>query len=143
MAGSNKPRLKRSRSSKVSNGLDWLTPGRTSGIAQNETPLQRPEEPGVCGLGTTAVTRGASGLRFGRPCSGQWNQGFAFWRHWVLFQGQWPGASIPGNVPCGGGEGGRGAATAVPSPGHQMNYIFLLDTLFRTFPLSLQCKVLL
>jgi hypothetical protein len=49
----------------------------------------------------------------------------------------------PPPPPPPGGEGGRGTATAVPSPGHQMNYIFLLDTLFRTFPLSLQCKVLL
>ena len=49
-----------------------------------------------------------------------------------------------GTIPPPPPWGGRGGpAATVPSPGRQMNYIFLLDTLFRTFPLSLQCKVLL
>ena len=34
----------------------------SSGITRNETPLQRPEEPDVCGFGTTVVVRETCGL---------------------------------------------------------------------------------
>ena len=59
----------------------------------------------------------------------------------ILLDGPQGACYNPSPPPPRGGRGGP--AVTVPSPGRQMNYIFLLDTLFRTFPLSLQCKVLL